>query len=79
MKNIAFAIAICVATMASVATAAAPEQRFEKLDTNGDGRLSREEAASYPELAQRFVQIDANKDGFLSREELTAKRRGICG
>ena len=79
MKKVAFVLAMCAATMASVATAAAPEQRFEKLDTNGDGRLSREEAASHPELAQRFAHIDANKDGFLSREELTAKRGGICG
>ena len=78
MKKVAFVLAICAATM-SIATAAAPEQRFEKLDTNGDGRLSRAEAAAYPALAQRFAQIDANKDGFLSRDELTAKRRGICG
>ena len=79
MKKVALVLAICVAPMASIATAAAPEQRFKKLDTNGDGRLSREETAAYPALAQRFAQIDANKDGFLSRDELMAKPRGICG
>ena len=78
MKRVAFVLAISVATMASIATAAAPEQRFEKLDTNGDGRLSREETSAYPELAKQFAKIDANKDGFISHDELTAKRRGIC-
>ncbi len=79
MHRVTFVVAVCLATMAAVATAAAPEQRFEKLDTNSDGRLSREEAAAYPELAKQFAKIDANKDGFISLDELTAKRSGICG
>lgn len=79
MNRVIFVVAICLVTMAAVATAAAPEQRFEKLDTNRDGRLSREEAAAYPELAKQFAKIDANKDGFISLDELTAKRSGICG
>lgn len=81
MKKIALVVAIWLAAMTSIATAASPEhgQRFEKLDTNSDGRLSRKEAAAYPELAQRFEQIDANKDGFLSRDELVSKRRSMCG
>lgn len=81
MKGFPFLVALCLATAASIATAASPEhgQRFDRLDANGDGRLSREEAAAYPELAQRFEQIDANKDGFLSRDELVSKRRSMCG
>ena len=80
MKRTALVVAIWLAS-ASIATAASPEyrQRFDKLDTNGDGRLSREEAAAYTEIAQRFDQIDANKDGFLSRDELGSNRRGMCG
>ena len=53
------------------------EQRGEmwkKLDTNGDGRLSREEVAGHPRLANGFDAIDANKDGFLGAEELQAVR-----
>ena len=81
MKIFALVVAIWLAATASIATAASPEygQRFGKLDTNGDGRLSREEAAAYPEIAQRFDQMDANKDGFLSRDELGSKRRSMCG
>lgn len=48
-------------------------------DTNGDGKVSREEAASHPGLAARFDELDANKDGFLTFEEIRAqhaKQRG---
>ena len=81
MKRLALVVAISLGTMASIATAASDDygQQFDKLDTNADGRLSREEVATYPEIAQRFEQIDANKDGFLSRVELASKRRSLCG
>lgn len=81
MKIFALVVAIGLAATVSIATAASPEygQRFDRLDTNGDGRLSRAEAAAYPQLAQRFEQIDANKDGFLSRDEIVSKRRSMCG
>lgn len=49
------------------------------LDTDGDGRISRAEAASKPKFAARFDQADANRDGYLVRSELrawTEKRRG---
>ncbi|MBK8978305.1 MAG: sulfatase-like hydrolase/transferase [Planctomycetes bacterium] len=43
------------------------ENGFDRLDRDGDGRLSREEAARYPRL---FRQLDADGDGFLTRDEL---------
>ena len=43
-----------------------------KLDTNGDGNLSREEAQASPRLASQFDTVDTNKDGLLSAEELRA-------
>ncbi len=46
--------------------------KFKKLDTNGDGLISREEVASRPGLPKNFDTIDTNKDGKLSIEELKA-------
>lgn len=81
MKGLAFVVAIWLGTTASIASAASSDraQRFDRLDSNADGRLSREEVAAHPEIAQRFDQLDANKDGFLSRDELASKRRSLCG
>jgi Ca2+-binding EF-hand superfamily protein len=42
------------------------------LDTDGDGRISRGEAAAQPEFAERFAQIDRNRDGYLVRSEVHA-------
>ena len=80
MKRLALVAAFCLATTAAVAGATPSERapRFDRLDSNADGKLSRAEAASRPELVQKFEQLDANKDGFLSRDELTAKRRSFC-
>jgi Ca2+-binding EF-hand superfamily protein len=45
------------------------EAVFAKADGNGDGRLSRDEAASMPEIAGRFDRLDKDKDGSLSLDE----------
>jgi Ca2+-binding EF-hand superfamily protein len=47
--------------------------RVIALDTDGDGRISKLEAASSP-LAARFARIDRNHDGYLVRSELQAER-----
>ena len=43
---------------------------FNRLDTDGDGRISREEAKANPQLSQNFDLIDANKDGYIDRSEM---------
>jgi hypothetical protein len=48
-------------------------QRFARLDANGDGAISREEAAN-TRLARRFDKLDANGDGFITKEEMAAMR-----
>jgi Ca2+-binding EF-hand superfamily protein len=45
---------------------------LKKLDTDGDGRISREEAKAAPRLLEHFDAIDANKDGFITAEEMKA-------
>lgn len=42
---------------------------FNFMDTNHDGRISREEAASFPGVAKHFDEADTNHDNALSREE----------
>lgn len=40
-----------------------------KADKDGDGKISKAEAAAEPKLAERFDQMDANKDGFVDRSD----------
>jgi hypothetical protein len=47
-------------------------ERLKAADTNGDGLVSKAEAAALPRLAAHFDAIDANKDGQLSPDELRA-------
>ena len=42
---------------------------FNELDRDGDGSLSRTEAAGNTSLAARFQEVDADGDGKLSRVE----------
>ncbi len=47
------------------------EQAFNGIDSNGDGKISKEEAAQKaPNLAANFDAVDHNKDGFLSKTEI---------
>lgn len=42
---------------------------FQRLDANGDGRLTREEARIDAVVAAAFERIDADGDGIVSRSE----------
>jgi Ca2+-binding EF-hand superfamily protein len=77
LMNTRTLIAVALLAAASTAFAAAtdgsaPPHPGRTLDQNGDGMISRDEAAAHPRLAQSFDQLDANHDGVLSREELRA-------
>jgi Ca2+-binding EF-hand superfamily protein len=45
------------------------KQTFDRLDTNGDGYISRSEAQASPELVLIFVDTDTNGDGQISPAE----------
>lgn len=46
-------------------------ERFKKADANGDGKLTKAEAANgMPMVSRNFDAIDTNKDGFVTPEEI---------
>lgn len=52
---------------------------FKNADRNGDGGLSKDEAAAMPMIAKHFDEIDTNKDGVVSREEIEANHAKMGG
>lgn len=52
------------------------EKRFKRADADGNGAISRAEAAkTLPGLSKHFDQIDANKDGQITPDEIDAARK----
>lgn len=60
-----------------------PEQVFERLDSDRDGRISWDEFRDLPARRgtpeERFTAMDSDQDGFLSHEEFLAARPGRDG
>jgi len=54
-----------------------PQQVFARLDKNGDGKLTKDEAPD--RLKENFDRIDANKDGHIAQAELAAAFRRASG
>ncbi len=76
------AVAQSATTAAPAASSARPAHQGMRVDANGDGVVTRDEAAKFPRLAASFDQIDANKDSKLSQDEMQAWRsqhRGNTG
>ena len=48
---------------------------FTRADKNGDGQLSREEAAAVPSVAADFNKVDTNGDGNISADEYTQAQK----
>jgi hypothetical protein len=49
--------------------ASTPEVAFMRADANGDGKLSKAEAARIPSVGAKFDALDKDKDGMLSMGE----------
>jgi Ca2+-binding EF-hand superfamily protein len=57
-------------------------EKFDMVDANHDGAISREEAAAAPNLAGKFDEVDADHDGRILPAELKAyakTHRGAAG
>ncbi len=68
------ALAIFLAVFAAASMAALPT--FDEVGTNGDGKITMEEASSHQGLITTFDQADVDRDGLLSKAEyqrLTSK------
>jgi len=48
---------------------------FKKLDTNKDGKLSKDEWAARKHKKGNFENIDKNKDGYIDKKEIKAHHR----
>jgi hypothetical protein len=93
MRKIALAVALILAAGAAQAQGPSagqpggqgqmtPEQRFNNMDANRDGYLTKQEFMAQAEQrwAQMLQHMDANRDGNISREEfLAAPRPGANG
>ena len=73
---LALAIAAALASTVTIAQTVAPKAP-PKIDANGDGVISKAEAAAVPRLAAKFDQLDANKDGKLSAAERPQRGHGM--
>jgi Ca2+-binding EF-hand superfamily protein len=55
-----------------------PQQQgatFESLDKDGDGKISKAEAASNANVSQQFSRYDKNGDGFIEKEEVSSSNK----
>jgi outer membrane protein assembly factor BamB len=64
--------ALALAAAARSAAPSSPLEWFQRLDRDGDGKLSREEVAALPRLSAGFNTLDTDRDGLISPEELRA-------
>jgi len=79
---IAVAVAGAFALPVAAAPSASDDTRFDQLDKNHDGFISRDEAKDAAELNTRFTELDKNNDNKLTREEyeaVNADTRGATG
>ena len=54
---------------------AAPGDRFAKLDSDGNGSVTRAEIDA--KAADRFARLDGDRDGFVSKAEMTAHHEAM--
>jgi hypothetical protein len=50
-----------------------PDNPWSALDTDGDGRISREEGDVDPDFSANFDMVDTDRDGYINRTEMDAR------
>src|SRR5690349_6172798 len=78
LRTVPFAVVAAVlaaATPCRADTDAGSDARFNDLDRNSDGFVSRDEGRDAEELLTRFSELDVNNDGKLSRDEYAVLQR----
>lgn len=60
------------ATAAPTVIVIIDDPQFTRLDTDRDGRLSRQEVRTFNQLTDNWESVDRSRDGYLTREELNA-------
>lgn len=73
---VAMAMAVPLYAAPDMPTPDAPAPAFQKLDTNHDGYISRDEAPKRRSFDTAFTEADANHDGMLDADEF-AKAQAI--
>ncbi|MFP3920879.1 MAG: EF-hand domain-containing protein [Dichotomicrobium sp.] len=61
--------------LASAASAQEVQSRFDRLDKNGDGKISWADA--YEARSSEFLEMDQNMNGVVEKSELTGRARGF--
>ncbi|MCA1804943.1 MAG: hypothetical protein LC646_06320 [Xanthomonadaceae bacterium] len=70
IKGITFLASLLLASAAFAAEGTS--ERFQKLDLDGDGRISSTEASRDTQLSAVWDQIEKKDDGYLDRSEFSA-------
>ena len=72
MKRLIVTTAFVASSAFAAAALAGEADHFTKLDTDGDGMVSSEEATADPILSKDWAEVDLNQDGQLERAEFSA-------
>ncbi|HEB94832.1 MAG TPA: hypothetical protein ENI96_00175 [Sedimenticola thiotaurini] len=70
--SLTIASTFVAALLAGGIAVAGESEQFTRLDANGDGMISMDEAAVDSELTKAWSAIDANQDGQIERAEFSA-------